>query len=168
MLTIPPPLTGYLGKRIDAICPFSLGTKHGENHCAHFVSHAMGYDFATTCKNLSSADKQRPEIGASIRVDEIFNVTYDFGPWAKRPTSLTSCLIFVTNSGNMGWGNCRLEMRKGPKKHIGIYVNGVVWHYSNRGDKVVNEAEMLFINKFTREYKTAGQTVEFFYGRFLK
>lgn len=168
MLTTPPPLVSYLGKRIDAICPFSLGKKHDHNHCAQFVSHVMGYEFAVTCKNLTAADKQRAENGASIRVNEIFNIAPEVGSWAKRSPALTSCLIFVTNSGNVQQRGPRLEMKDSEKKHIGIFLNGSVWHYSNTSDKVVQDAEALFITKFKHHYTTAGQTVEFFYGRFLK
>lgn len=35
--------------------------------------------------------------------------------------------------------------------------DGVVWHYSNRGDKVLDWTTTLFINKFTREHKRPGR-----------
>ena len=95
MLTSPPSLTEYLGKKIDQICPFSLGKDNSANHCAHFVSHVMEYDgFAVTCKNKTSADKQMVGKGAAIRVDNIFNVAPEVRPWADRPLGLRSSLIF--------------------------------------------------------------------------
>lgn len=146
----------------------SLGKKLTENHCAHFVSHVMEYDgFAETCKNYTLADKQAAGRGAAIRVNDIFNITPDFGRWADKPLYLTSCLIFATNSGNMEWGDCRRIMKNGKKKHIGIFIDGGVWHYSKK-NQVEKDPEILFIDKFTRAYMTAGQTVDFFYGRFLK
>lgn len=166
MLTSPPTLTEYLGKKIDQICPFSLGKDSSQNHCAHFVSHVMEYDdFAVTCKNQTNADKLLSGKGAAIRVDEIFNVVPESGPWTARPLSLRSCLIFATNSGNIKQNG---EMNNGKKKHIGIFLDGVVWHYSNTRDGVAKDQEKLFITKFKHAYITAGQTVEFFYGRFLK
>ena len=169
MLTKPPSLTDYLGKKIDQICPFSLGKDHSKNHCAHFVSHAMEYDqFAVNCKNQTSADRQVAGKGAAIRVDSIFNTAPEVGPWTDRPPTLTSCLIFATISGNMRRHGQSLAMGDHPKKHVGIFLDGVVWHYSNTRDGVVKDQEILFRNKFKHAYITAGQTVEFFYGRFLK
>lgn len=168
MLAKPPSLTEYLGKRIDEICPFSLGKKQTENHCAHFVSHVMEYDgFAETCKNYTFADKQTAGKGAAIRVNELFNVLAEFGQWANKPLYMTSCLIFATNSRNMKVGECRREMKNGPLKHIGIFIDGGVWHYSKEKNQVVKDPQKIFIDKFTRLYKKGGQ-VEFFYGRFLK
>lgn len=145
MLTTPPVLTKYLGKRIDQICQFSLAKKHTENHCAHFVSHVMKYDgFAVTCKSFTSADKQLPGKGAAIRVDDIFNVAPKVGPWEQRPPGLVSCLIFVTNSGNMRRTGTRLEMKSHRNKHIGIFIDGTVWHYSNTADQVAKDSFVHF------------------------
>lgn len=171
MLAKPPDLTEYLGKKMSEICTRSVSTKVGENQCAHFVSHVMEYDeFEYTCKNYTSADKLLPNKGAAIRVDDIFNIVPEYGRWTDKPLYLTSCLIFATNSGNMSPGGHRLKMLKGRAKHIGIYIDGAVWHYSNTRDGVAKDQEKLFINKFrhTPFYKKAGQTVDFFYGRFLK
>ena len=61
-----------------------------------------------------------------------------------------------------------LAMNEHPLKHIGIFLDGVTWHYSNTRDGVVKDQEKVFITKFKHNYITAGQTVEFFYGGFLK
>jgi hypothetical protein len=34
-----------------------LGKDYGLNHCAHFVGHAMQYEFGITCKNQNIAEK---------------------------------------------------------------------------------------------------------------
>lgn len=167
MLKTPPDMTPHLGKTIDKFCQRGIVADKTANHCAHFVSHVMEYeDFTTTCKNQSKADQALPEKGAAIRVNEIFNVA-GTGSWSERPLHLTSCLIFVTNSGNMEKNG---EMKNGASKHIGIYINGVVWHYSNTSAGVIKQSSVLFINQCThsRIYIKAGQTVAFFYGRFLK
>ena len=166
MLAKPPSLTEYLGKKMSEICTRSISTKVNENQCAHFVSHVMEYDgFAITCKNQSTADKLLPGKGAAIRVNEIFNVA-ETGAWSERPLHLTSCLIFVTISGNMSKNG---QMLSGESKHIGIYLDGVVWHYSSAG-KVEKDSVTLFINKIEHSaaYIVAGQTADFFYGRFLE
>lgn len=166
MLTKPPALADYLGKKIEQLCPFSLGKDNTKNHCAHFVSHVMEYDaFATTCKNRTSADKLLPGQGAAIRVNDLFNAA-ETGPWSARPLGLASCLIFVTNSGNIRHG----EMLDGESKHVGIYIDGVVWHYSSARKGVEKVSERLFIVAFSHSgaYIRAKQTVDFFYGRLLK
>lgn len=169
MLTSPPALTEYLGKKIDQICPFSLGKQASKNHCAHFVSHVMEYDgFAVTCKNQTSADKLLDGKGAAIRVDNIFNVAPEVGPWAGRSLSLRSCLIFVTISGNIRRCGHVLSMDDHEKKHVGIFLDGLVWHYDKARHGVEKDQELLFIKKFEHAYITAGQKVEFYYGRFLK
>lgn len=169
MLPAPPPLAPYLGKTMGQICPFSIGKINTQNHCAHFVGHVMEYEaFAETCKNYTAADKQIPGKGAVIRVDDIFNSSPEKGSWNQRPLRLTSCLIFATISSNINRSGQQLTMLKSPRKHIGIFANGVVWHYSNTQDKVVNDQELMFVKKFQHAYLTAGRTVEFFYGRFLK
>jgi len=168
MLISPPPLEPFLGKNMGQICPFTFGKKNKENHCAHFVGHAMGYEsFAVTCKNQASVDKRAPDKGVVIRVDEIFNISPNTGPWNERPARLSSCLIFATVSRNIASSGGRLVMKQDQNKHIGIFVNGAVWHYGNTQDKVVRDHEMLFVNKFEHEYRRAGK-VQFFYGQFLK
>lgn len=168
MLTSPPSLQAYLGKNMAQLCPFSIGKDNTRNHCAHFVSHVMKYeDFAITCQNQASIDKQASGKGVAICVDDIFNIAPERGPWDKRPPGLISCLIFVTVSNNMSTIGHLLKMKDGPSKHIGFFIDGVVWHYSNGQDKVVKEHEILFIKKFRTEYLRHGQP-EFFYGRFLK
>lgn len=161
------PLADAVGKHISHFCPFELGTQDDLNHCAHLVSHLMGYEFGSTCKNRTWAEKQRPEKGATIRANEIFNQCLDRGAWADRPAHLSSCLIFVTHKSNMDRPGHLLRMKDGSKKHIGIYVAGTVWHYSNSADKVVQDTEMGFMRTFERAYHLPGETVTFYYGAFL-
>lgn len=169
MLKEPPALPPFLGKTIDKICQRSIIRDKAANHCAHFVSHVMEYDsLPHTCKNQSTADKLLPDKGAALRVNEIFNVAPEVGHWADRPLGLTSCLIFATISGNMRECGDALSMDEHPRKHVGIYRNGVIWHYGLTRYGVVKDQEMMFIIKFKHEYITAGDTVKFFYGRFLK
>lgn len=168
MLSAPPSLAPLAGKSIGQICPFSIGKDKLRNHCAHFVSHVMEYEFAETCKNFSFKDKHTVGKGAVIRVERLFNACPDVEAWADRPAVLTSCLIFVTVSSNVDRFGGRLRMKDNPKKHVGIFTHQTVWNYSNSLERVVFDPEKLFVDKFKHAYRTAGQTVEFYYGSFLK
>ncbi len=161
------PLKPLLGKNIGDICSFSIGKDNSKNHCAHFVGHVMGYEFAETCKNFTFKDRQASGKGATIRVEKIFNSCTERGPWTDRPAHLASCLIFVTISSNVTHVGNEVAMRTAPQKHVGIFSGGLVWNYSNTQKKVVAESELIFIDKFTRVYAIPGQTVEFYYGSFL-
>ena len=59
-------LSSFKGKNIGKICSFSIGKDDTRNHCAHFVSHVLGYDFAETCKNFTHTDKQNSSQGATL------------------------------------------------------------------------------------------------------
>ena len=161
-------LSSFKGKNIGKICPFSIGKDDTRNHCAHFVSHVLGYDFAETCKNFTLTDKQNSSQGATLRVDKLFNSSPDVNLWANRPPHLVSCLIFVTLSRNVSAFGGGFRMHDNPKKHVGIFLNGEVWHYGNTNDTVLCDTEKAFLQKFSRTYRTAGQTVEFYYGSFLQ
>jgi hypothetical protein len=162
------PLEPFLGKNISEICLFSIGKDDSKNHCAHFVSHVMGYEFAETCKNFTFEDKQGSGKGATLRVEKIFNSCVERGPWAERPAHLRSCLVFVTVSSNIVPLGNQVEMRNNPQKHVGILANGRVWNYSNSQKKVVADPESIFLDRFKRVYHTSGQVVQFFYGSFLR
>ncbi len=168
MFSAPPSLEAFLGKNISNICSFDLGKDDSKNHCAHFVSHMMDYEFGETCKNQTALEKQKEGEGATIRVDRLFNACPENGRWADRPAHLMSCLIFVTISSNVSTYGAGYLMKDNKRKHVGIFINGQVWHYGNTNDAVLCDTEKMFAQKFTRAYKTAGQTVEFYYGRFLR
>jgi hypothetical protein len=163
----PPNLVNFNGKSISEICPFSIGKDNDRNHCAHFVSHMMDYDFLHTCKNFTLADKQATGSGANIRVDELFNRCTTKGEWDAKPTGLTSCLMFVTLASNIKKSDASLTMDKQPRKHVGIFVNGMVWNYSNSRDKVVADDLALFKRKFSGSYGKFG-AVSFYYAEFMK
>ena len=168
MSKIPTDLGRSLGKSIKDICPFSLGKMNNQNHCAHYVSHIMGYEFpGPTCKNFTWADKQKATRGATIRVDDIFKNCTTTGLLSNKPAAITECLIFVTLASNITTAGTKLVMGNNPKKHIGILSKGSVWNYSNTNNKVVSDLTANFISKFTRFYNTAGTTVEFYYGKFI-
>jgi hypothetical protein len=65
----------------------------------------------------------------------------------------TECLIYAVLDGYVTDGT----MSDKPSKHIGIYMNGIVWHYSNSTDKVVTYT----LSQFSEHYG-AGVTVLYY------
>jgi len=168
MSKIPTDLGRSLGKGIGQLCPFTLGKNNSQNHCAHYVSHMMGYEFSgPTCKNFTWADKQGPAKGATIRVDDIFKKCTKIDLLSAKPAAVIECLIFVTLASNIRKVGNNYVMGNQPKKHIGILNQGKVWNYSNTHNKVVSDLQANFVTKFTNAYKTTGTTVEFYYGALI-
>jgi hypothetical protein len=130
-------LDGYLGKSIGAICQNGY-TSNAENHCAHFVAHVLGYKFGVTCKMMGNGKGP----AANLRVQEIFPKCPSVGVWSLRPTPLMVCLAFITKASNVNL-NAK-TMVNVPRKHIGIYVNGFIYHYSNKTDQVVRQTPSQF------------------------
>ncbi|SRR5579872_1029836 len=150
-----PDLDGLIGKPIQDIC--SLGySDSSENHCAHFVSHALEIQCATLCGDMKSATRHQ---GATIRVHELFNNLNGRGAWEDRPEKAPALLIFVTAAANVHQG----QMRNVPQKHVGIFYQNSVYNYSNTLHRVVRDATVdLFHDKFKRAYR--GPNVSLFYG----
>lgn len=168
MTKIPTDIGRSLNKSIDKLCPFSIGKNRSQNHCAHFVSHIMGYEFTgATCKNFTWDDKQKPEKGATIRVDDLFKRSLNVDLLVNKPIALTECLIFVTLDSNVKKVGNKLVMGNHPRKHIGILHQRKVWNYSNTNNKVVSDLLPIFITKFTNAYKSPNSNVEFYYGKFI-
>ena len=137
----PHQLNDYLGQPIGRICRNGYAND-ADNHCAHFVSHAMDYRFGVTC--LTMRRGQSP--GANIRVHELFSRCPSVGPWASRPTTLTSGLVFITRADNVNIS--AREMANVPRKHVGIYISGVIWHYSNSRREVVQQTPEQFSHHY--------------------
>ena len=137
----PTQLDSYLGKHISQICQNDF-TKDIENHCAHFVSHVLGYQFGVTCRMMGKANAA----GANIRVQELFPRCPAVGTWASRPATMPFALVFITNASNV-----RLSakvMSNVPRKHVGIFYGGWIWHYSNSQHKVVKQTPGEFSNHY--------------------
>lgn len=128
-------LNTYLGKHIRDICPIGFhGDEH--NHCAHFVSHIMGYQFGATCRTMVVGQGAK----ASIRVHELFAHCLMVGRWEDGiPTPLFTGLVFITNAGNVRLATKTMD--NVPRKHVGIFCGGArrIWHYSNSRRQVVSQ-----------------------------
>jgi hypothetical protein len=135
-------LNDLLGKEISTIC--SVGyTDRDDNHCAHFVSHVLGYQIGFTCRGMVDG----PGTPATIRVHELFAQCPTVGPWASRPVTLNPCLVFITQGSNVDVA--ARTMTNVPKKHVGIFVDGHIYHYSNTHDRVVKQTP----DEFSHHYK---------------
>ena len=144
-------LSGYLGKSIAEICPNGC-TDEAAGHGAHFVAHVLGYRFGLTCQMTGTP--QGP--AASLRVQDLFQHCAKLGVWSLRPASMTTCLVFITRASNVNLA--ARVMATVPRQHVGLLLDGFVWHYSARQQKVVRQTSA----QFARHY--AGPDNALFYG----
>lgn len=139
-------VNSYLALDIKDICSNSYNAAN-ENHCAHFVSHVLNLDFGMTCRKLVSSTKRQAP-GANVRVQEVFAACPEVEELNMCPTQ-GAALIFVSAPAN--FHGSPAQLRNVPKKHIGIIVNGRVWHYSNSRDQVVVQILAEFIRHYPRQ-----------------
>lgn len=125
-------LDAYVGKEITDICEVGYDAR-GDNHCAHFVSHALQLRHGFLCTGMKHG---RPEQGATLRCNDLFNALAQRGPWDEAPGQQDGILIFITTTGNM----TGLQMGSYRKKHVGIVFGGKVYNYGNTEDRVRAEA----------------------------
>lgn len=159
-----------LSEHISKICPSSLAKINSQNHCAHFVSHALKIHKKGTadCKTFSFQDKNNPAVKSSfIRVNELFNNCKKRRKWDQASSCDSYRLIFATRESNIDITKAPPVMKDHPVKHIGIYFNGYVWHYSNTLRQVKKDLLTEWINTFTRVYADKSNSenkVVFYYG----
>ena len=144
-------LSGYLGKSIAEICPNGC-TDEAANHGAHFVAHVLGYRFGLTCQMTGIPHGP----AASLRVQDLFQHCAKLGVWSLRPASMTTCLVFITRASNVNLA--ARVMADVPRQHVGLLLDGFVWHYSSRQQRVVRQTSA----QFARHY--AGPDNALFYG----
>ena len=133
----PQQLESYLGKSIGAICQNGYTTGI-DQHSAHFVSHVLGYSFGVTCQMMGNGRGR----GATIGVQELFSRCKSVGVWSLRRGSLSTALIFITRAANVNLA--AKSMSNAPRKHVGIYMNGFIWHYSSSRQQVIKESPSQF------------------------
>ena len=138
------PLQMYMGKNISEIC-LNGYTDTTFNHCAHFVSHVMQFKFGYQC-NIAGGKPN--SAGYCVRVHELFSRCPQVGKFDDRK-DLHSCLVFVTLPANVNL--TAKTMDNVPRKHVGIYFNGLIYHYSNSQDKVISQTPEQFINHYPNQ-----------------
>jgi len=133
----PQQLDSYLGKSMAAICQNGYTTST-DRHAAHFVSHVFGYNFGITCQMMGNGLAP----GATIRLQDLFSQCKSAGVWSLRPTSLSKCLVLITRASNVNLA--AKSVSNTPRKHLGIYMNGFIWHYSSSRQQVIRETPSQF------------------------
>lgn len=148
-------LEDTLGKSIAEICD---GRFHStsSNHCAHFVSHIAGIEFPYNCKQFNGGNGAP----ANIRVQEIFPACPLVGKWEDADLDREQ-LVFVTKASNVDLAEKTIV--NVPQKHVGIYSEGMVYHYSNSRNEVVKWTPETFLEEFEGAYSG---TQELFFGTF--
>jgi hypothetical protein len=137
-----PILDTYLGKSISEICPYGYDSA-ADNHCAHFVAHALQLSFGVTCASLRGSSG-----GANVRVQEVFAQCPNTSEILACPTTGEG-LIFVSDRTNFTGTPTRIA--NVPRKHIGIVIDGRVWHYSNTRHRVVVQTVGEFLFHYPRQ-----------------
>jgi hypothetical protein len=132
-------LESYLGQPIKNVCPHGYDAG-SDNHCAHFVAHVLQLDFGLTCAGMKG---HRGFGGANIRVAELFTRCPLLHEVVECPTTGEG-IIFVSAPSSFKHAPAQIANVK--KKHVGLVMNGIVWHYSNKRHRVENEpvSEFLF------------------------
>lgn len=137
-------LLTYERQTIRDICPNGFDDS-SDNHCAHFVAHVLQLEFGMTCSRLTGKGVVG---GANVRVHEIFEQCLNQKEVLECPTRGEG-LIFVSARGN--FRGTPVHLRNVPKKHIGLVVDGIVWHYSNTRDLVVRQPVSEFLFHYPRQ-----------------
>ena len=122
-------LTELVGTSIVSICPNGFHDPDA-SHCAHFVSHVLQFDFGCTCGELTGGSGP----SACVRVHEIFCRCSRVGNWAERPPQ-SDVLAFVSRP--TAFDLASKTLMNIPNKHVGIFCNERVFHYSSRQNSVV-------------------------------
>lgn len=147
-------LSETLDKTIAELCRNRF-TGAEENHCAHFVCHVLELDSGYDCKT----HKNGSHPGACIRVQELFAECPQVGNWNDAPQGMK--IVFVTDKSNVNL--TAHTMRNVPRKHVGIFSEGHVYHYSNTLDIVIRQTPADFLTRFQGAY---GGNQGLFFGTF--
>jgi hypothetical protein len=128
-------LQGWLGQSVEDFCP-NRGGDFGNkgdphNHCAHFVSHALGFQIGKLCHVMTFLNRNKPETGRSLVVNDIFNACPSRGLWDEKPATLDACLIFAVAKNGIGQQGGQWVMGNVPRKHVGIHLTGECYNYHN-------------------------------------
>lgn len=138
-------LNSFMGKSMKEICPNGFDDEKS-SHCAHFVSHALNIQVGFTCDGLTPKEMHHGD-GASVRVHEIFAACPAKMEYTKQ-LKRRSGLMFISGKDNFPTVGRETTLKNVPKKHIGIFHQGTVWHYSNTRNKVITQTPEEFIHHY--------------------
>jgi hypothetical protein len=140
-------LDAQVGKKVEDFCGMFGTTGDVHNHCAHFVSHVLGFRLGGLCNSMKWETRKDFESGRTIRVDDLFNNCPERGYWREKPLDLNCCLIFCTVKGNIKGGS-PLVIGDQRHKHVGIFLKGIAYNYGNTKDKVRADPPSRFDNLY--------------------
>jgi len=112
-----------------------------------------------SCRGMVTTDA-KGRIGVCIRVHELFAACPEVGLYDEMPAVKSTAGVFVFVTAKSAVNLTTKTMTNIPKKHVGIALNGNIWHYSNTKDKVVTASP----ESFRKHY--SGQTSGLYYGTF--
>jgi hypothetical protein len=147
-------LSETLNKTIADFCQNNF-TGTAENHCAHLVCHVLELDSGYDCKTHKNGNHP----GSCLRVQELFPECPQVGNWNSAPAGMK--IVFVTDKSNVDLP--AHTMRNVPRKHVGIFSDGHVYHYSNTQDIVIRQTSTEFLARFQGFY---GGNQRLFFGTF--
>ena len=124
------------------ICPNGFASA-AENHATHFVAHVLGYRFGVTCQIMAGGKQP----GVSIHLQDILRKCPAVGAWSLRPASFGSSLVFLARVGSINLAT--RVMANVPRKHVGIFHAGCVWHYSHSQGKVLKQSPAQFAQQYS-------------------
>ena len=147
-------LSETLNKTISDLCKNNFNATI-ENHCAHFVCHVLELDLGYDCKT----HKNGSHPGSCLRVQELFAECPQVGVFNSAPDGMK--IVFVTDKSNVDLN--AHTMRNIPRKHVGIFSDGQIYHYSNSQDIVIRQTPSAFLSRFQNFY---GGNQGLFFGTF--
>lgn len=141
-------LAKFVGQSVEDYCTCGFGTKGDtHNHCAHFVSHALGFRYGKLCSSMTWEYRNRISEGRTMVVNDLFNNCPTRGHWADKPAGLTSCLIFAVHSSGVSTRTWHMDNIR--RKHVGIHLNGDCYNYHNTTNEGVRvDGDAMFKNLY--------------------
>ncbi len=86
-----------------------VGDEH--NHCAHFVSHALGFRIGKLCNQMDWKHRKDTDAGRSLVVNDIFNECPERGYWRDEQRRQMRKSVFIQKamppSGSGCTQNCK-------------------------------------------------------------
>lgn len=130
-------LQGFVGKTVEDFCKVFGKKGDSHNHCAHWVSHALGFRFGKLCISMSWEYRRDFDKGRTMVVSDLFNACTERGPWTNKPEDLSCCLIFGILEKGVSRRGGTWTMDNIRQKHVGIYLSDECYNYHNRKDEGV-------------------------------
>jgi hypothetical protein len=148
-------LASFEGKGPGDFCTTGLNTP-GQNHCAHFVCHAIGLKVGRPlCGDMKYSTRHT---GVTMRVNDVFNyctVEGFFEADGVIPAAMqgkNAFFVIATIKSNLEDRGGSIFMMDNPHKHIGIWLADSVWNFSNGQHLVVRDEPGVFFKKMRRAY----------------